>query len=164
MCSSDLRDLLTADHLDLVFRVIRIAAGVRIQNNQKDRAEIDALLTDVDELVARTADGEPVIGPTENWASGGPFDHSALKEHTTSMSVADSEGNVVCLTQSLGSPYGSGGMVPGSGGDRKSTRLNSSHVLSTYAVFCLKKTKKKHKITPVICFSIISSPYLLIIL
>src|SRR5690606_39824868 len=28
---------------------------------------------------------------------------------------------------------------PGAGGDRKSTRLNSSHVKSSYAVFCLKK-------------------------
>src|SRR5690625_5884654 len=27
-------------------------------------------------------------------------------------------------------------------GDRKSTRLNSSHVASSYAVFCLKKKKK----------------------
>src|SRR5437870_7183273 len=29
------------------------------------------------------------------------------------------------------------------GGDRKSTRLNSSHVAISYAVFCLKKKKKK---------------------
>src|SRR5215208_7950913 len=29
--------------------------------------------------------------------------------------------------------------------DRKSTRLNSSHVAISYAVFCLKKKKKKHK-------------------
>src|SRR5690606_42019166 len=29
------------------------------------------------------------------------------------------------------------------GGDRKSTRLNSSHVKISYAVFCLKKKKKK---------------------
>src|SRR6266498_4384061 len=29
--------------------------------------------------------------------------------------------------------------------DRKSTRLNSSHVRSSYAVFCLKKKKKKEK-------------------
>src|SRR5690606_40787339 len=28
-------------------------------------------------------------------------------------------------------------------GDRKSTRLNSSHVKISYAVFCLKKKKKK---------------------
>src|SRR5436309_15063653 len=30
--------------------------------------------------------------------------------------------------------------------DRKSTRLNSSHVKISYAVFCLKKKKKKHNI------------------
>src|SRR5437870_11559274 len=29
--------------------------------------------------------------------------------------------------------------------DRKSTRLNSSHVAISYAVFCLKKKKKTHK-------------------
>src|SRR5690349_22001419 len=29
-------------------------------------------------------------------------------------------------------------------GDRKSTRLNSSHVEISYAVFCLKKKKKKY--------------------
>src|SRR5690625_4336893 len=29
------------------------------------------------------------------------------------------------------------------GGDRKSTRLNSSHVATTYAVFCLKKKNNK---------------------
>src|SRR5437870_13379552 len=31
------------------------------------------------------------------------------------------------------------------GKDRKSTRLNSSHVAISYAVFCLKKKKKKKK-------------------
>src|SRR5947207_10291635 len=30
-------------------------------------------------------------------------------------------------------------------GDRKSTRLNSSHTVISYAVFCLKKKKKKVK-------------------
>src|SRR5207248_11616883 len=30
--------------------------------------------------------------------------------------------------------------------DRKSTRLNSSHRTISYAVFCLKKKKKKHKL------------------
>src|SRR5947208_7823537 len=30
-------------------------------------------------------------------------------------------------------------------GDRKSTRLNSSHQIISYAVFCLKKKKKKYK-------------------
>src|SRR5215204_6970946 len=31
---------------------------------------------------------------------------------------------------------------PGRGRDRKSTRLNSSHTVISYAVFCLKKKKK----------------------
>src|SRR5437870_9667920 len=50
-------------------------------------------------------------------------------------------------------------LVAGSGGhkdtdylddrrvDRKSTRLNSSHVAISYAVFCLKKKKRKYKKT-----------------
>src|SRR3972149_8840449 len=33
----------------------------------------------------------------------------------------------------------------GPAGDRKSTRLNSSHSQISYAVFCLKKTKKTHR-------------------
>src|SRR5690606_41967962 len=32
--------------------------------------------------------------------------------------------------------------------DRKSTRLNSSHVKISYAVFCLKKKKKKQRTAP----------------
>src|SRR5437773_3625005 len=38
-----------------------------------------------------------------------------------------------------------GNRVPTSRLDRKSTRLNSSHITISYAVFCLKK-KKKHTI------------------
>src|SRR5215467_15378798 len=32
---------------------------------------------------------------------------------------------------------------PGGGVDRKSTRLNSSHLVISYAVFCLKKKKQQ---------------------
>src|SRR5256885_12855002 len=38
--------------------------------------------------------------------------------------------------------------------DRKSTRLNSSHLVISYAVFCLKKKKKKKKI----CAFVITIP------
>src|SRR4051812_49518715 len=39
-----------------------------------------------------------------------------------------------------------GGVAGGRrGGDRKSTRLNSSHMSISYAVFCLKKKKKKKR-------------------
>src|SRR5437773_11888042 len=40
--------------------------------------------------------------------------------------------------------------------DRKSTRLNSSHITISYAVFCLKKKKKikKKYNTEIICFEL----------
>src|SRR5205807_9911173 len=40
-----------------------------------------------------------------------------------------------------------GGMAAVGKQDRKSTRLNSSHLVISYAVFCLKKKKKKDKQT-----------------
>src|SRR5699024_10099461 len=36
-------------------------------------------------------------------------------------------------------------LIPFQTVDRKSTRLNSSHVSISYAVFCLKKTRKKER-------------------
>src|SRR5690554_6968224 len=51
------------------------------------------------------------------------------------------------ILQAVGHPGGGGlTIAPGPAGfliDRKSTRLNSSHVRISYAVFCLKKKKKK---------------------
>src|SRR5690606_42161765 len=44
------------------------------------------------------------------------------------------------LPRIFGSPYP---MEILNAGDRKSTRLNSSHVKISYAVFCLKKKKNK---------------------
>src|SRR2546426_6574649 len=43
----------------------------------------------------------------------------------------------ICMLSLLGFPVTAGL-------DRKSTRLNSSHLVISYAVFCLKKKKKKH--------------------
>src|SRR5690625_6205545 len=40
------------------------------------------------------------------------------------------------------------GLPPTSRIDRKSTRLNSSHVATSYAVFCLKKKKKQKEPQP----------------
>src|SRR2546422_6454314 len=42
-----------------------------------------------------------------------------------------------------GSAPGRRARTPAGGGDRKSTRLNSSHGYISYAVFCLEKKKKK---------------------
>src|SRR5205814_8746477 len=43
-------------------------------------------------------------------------------------------------------PFEVAARVPGSPRDRKSTRLNSSHLGISYAVFCLKKKKTNVKI------------------
>src|SRR3989454_5396338 len=43
----------------------------------------------------------------------------------------------------LGAEFGGPSGVGLQGRDRKSTRLNSSHLVISYAVFCLKKKKKK---------------------
>ena len=58
------------------------------------------------ELNARVRDKKPVTGPTEQWTPD-------VKEegHTTSFSIGDAEGNMVCVTQSLGSVFGSGVVV-----------------------------------------------------
>src|SRR5256885_6710636 len=48
--------------------------------------------------------------------------------------------------------------VPGnaaSSADRKSTRLNSSHLVISYAVFCLKKKKKNHTEPPIVTHNIV---------
>src|SRR5699024_11609142 len=49
------------------------------------------------------------------------------------------------LGEKLETPYGSGQVIGLNILDRKSTRLNSSHVSISYAVFCLKKKKKKQQ-------------------
>src|SRR5436305_6598459 len=40
-------------------------------------------------------------------------------------------------------------------GDRKSTRLNSSHVRISYAVFCLKKKKHTRNLSICICIMLV---------
>src|SRR3989442_7826870 len=53
-------------------------------------------------------------------------------------------GELILLNGSLGTGKTTftQGLAQGLGIDRKSTRLNSSHVRISYAVFCLKKKKK----------------------
>jgi gamma-glutamyltranspeptidase / glutathione hydrolase len=104
------------EHLDLVWRSIRLAAGERIANNFPTAATLSKLLSDtnVERLRARVCDGKPVDGPTEQWTSP-PIGADHKEHHTTSFSIADREGNVICVTQSLGSPFGSGVVVPGTG-------------------------------------------------
>lgn len=100
------------EHIDTVLRAIRLAAGVRIRTGTPSKQKLAELLSDshVEGLRARVRDGKPITGPTEQWTPD-------IKEegHTTSFSIGDAEGNMVCVTQSLGSVFGSGVVVPGTG-------------------------------------------------
>lgn len=104
-----------ADHLDTVLRAIRLAAAVRINKNNPPPEELANLLADdhVQRLRDRVRDRRPIVGPTEQWMEAPAAGEDS--GHTTSFSIADREGNLVCVTQSLGSPFGSGIVVPGTG-------------------------------------------------
>src|SRR5699024_8390668 len=58
----------------------------------------------------------------------------ALKETVLVTDTGSTKQEIMAVAQSLSFDF--------IGGDRKSTRLNSSHVSISYAVFCLKKKKK----------------------
>ena len=100
------------EHLDTVYRAVRLAAGVRIANNNPDPELLHSLLGDdeVGRLRRRLRDGKPIEGPTEQFIEPRPV--LMAHEHTTSFSAADRQGNAVCITQSLGSPFGCGVVVP----------------------------------------------------
>jgi gamma-glutamyltranspeptidase/glutathione hydrolase len=104
------------EHLDTVLRAIRLAAGVRIAAGVPSPQKLAEILSEpsVEALRRRVRDGVPVTGPTEQWAATADAPAKA-DSHTTSFSIADAEGNLVCLTQSLGSVFGSGVVVPGTG-------------------------------------------------
>jgi gamma-glutamyltranspeptidase/glutathione hydrolase len=104
------------EHLDLVWRAIRLAAGVRIANNDPSPERLAELMSDahVASLRKRVADKQPIAGPTEQWTEQAePV--MAGEHHTTSLSIADRDGNLICVTQSIGSVFGSGVVVPGTG-------------------------------------------------
>src|SRR5438132_3836918 len=51
----------------------------------------------------------------------------------------------ICPLRQSGSQAPAVAVAPSDAGDRKSTRLNSSHTVISYAVFCLKKKKTTSK-------------------
>lgn len=107
----------SAEHLDRVFRAIRLAAECRIQNNRcsPDRARELLDSVEINQLCDRLDAPGSVCGRTEGFGEGPlPIGREA-REHTTSMSAVDKVGNAVCLTQSLGSMFGSGVVIPGTG-------------------------------------------------
>src|SRR2546426_5952410 len=65
------------------------------------------------------------VGTRVRWTNSGKAQHTATSDATPQ-------------------PVWSSGTVEPAGTDRKSTRLNSSHLVISYAVFCLKKKNKEH--------------------
>ena len=111
------REHLSADHLDMVFRAVRLAAETRIRNNKCSPERVAELLGErhiapLRDLLLAPA---PIIGRTEQFGDGPLPGGAELREHTTSFSAMDRDGNAVCLTQSLGSMFGSGVVIPGTG-------------------------------------------------
>ncbi|MBI1777212.1 MAG: gamma-glutamyltransferase [Proteobacteria bacterium] len=102
------------EHLDLVYRAIRLAAGLRLAFNNPKPKKLAELLLDahIEALRSRVRDGRPISRPTEQWTEPAPGEDPG---HTTSFSIADRDGNLVCVTQSIGAPFGSGIVVPGTG-------------------------------------------------
>jgi gamma-glutamyltranspeptidase/glutathione hydrolase len=108
---------LSADHLDRVVRSIRLAAEARIINNNGSPAEIEELLSEakIAPLRDRVVDPAPITARTEQFGAAPPPEVAEARSHTTSISVADRHGNMICLTQSLGSPWGSTVVIPDTG-------------------------------------------------
>lgn len=108
-----------ADHLDAVIRATRISAVQRLRLANAPRHMIEDLLEEesVDRLGALWDDSSSVTSPTEKYDSSPPIAGmpDPRREHTTSFSIADASGNMICLTQSLGGAFGSGIVVRGYG-------------------------------------------------
>src|SRR5690606_40402271 len=82
------------------------------------------------DLRAKASRTAPLIRPRSGTA------YPWLRAHCRTSAVLEAVGPLLCECAGLANMTGTEGK------DRKSTRLNSSHVKISYAVFCLKKKKK----------------------
>src|SRR5690625_5153237 len=77
---------------------------------------------------------------------GGQLEAEAARWYKETGSKKPVVGFIAGQTAPAGRTMGHAGAIVGGKEDRKSTRLNSSHVAISYAVFCLKKKKKKDRL------------------
>src|SRR5256885_16770108 len=75
---------------------------------------------------------------------GRGHDETALPQADGGQEVQHAGGQALRLGLELEALVRVDGDQLGERADRKSTRLNSSHLVISYAVFCLKKKKKQH--------------------
>src|SRR5690554_2884672 len=96
--------------------------GSQLVNHRRVEHHVGILLVRKDPLIFAT----PHAVPTRDGLLRRVTAVAVVSHHATQQSIIRS-GNPVMIVQGYG--------------DRKSTRLNSSHVRISYAVFCLKKKK-----------------------
>lgn len=110
----------SADYLHLLIEAVKLASADRIEYTMRGEIDFDALLSDdyitaqrarIDAEVAALGRGERFSGSVDPNAvtPGNPGRRNG--EHTTHFAVADASGLAVNVTQSLGSPFGSGFMA-----------------------------------------------------
>jgi gamma-glutamyltranspeptidase/glutathione hydrolase len=115
----------SADYLHHLIEAVKVASADRVAfGTGRGAAPIAGLLSP-----AYAVERRRLIDPARAGVSGGErFSRERLageiqpghpadfaKEQTTHFAVADGDGTVVTVTQTLGSPFGSGVMVPGTG-------------------------------------------------
>ncbi|MBI4011753.1 MAG: gamma-glutamyltransferase family protein [Candidatus Rokubacteria bacterium] len=114
----------SADYLHHVIEAVKLASADRVAWGPRPDLPLAGLLSP-----GYAAERRRLIDPARAGVSGGerwsaetlpgqilpghPADF--MKEHTTHFAAADGDGTVVTVTQTLGSPFGSGVMVPGTG-------------------------------------------------
>jgi gamma-glutamyltranspeptidase/glutathione hydrolase len=112
------------DYLHHFIEAVKLASADRVAWGPREGLPIAGLLAP-----RYAAERRKLIDPARAAVSGGerwtaerlpgevlpghPADF--MKEHTTHFAVADGDGTAVTVTQTLGSPFGSGVMVPGTG-------------------------------------------------
>jgi gamma-glutamyltranspeptidase/glutathione hydrolase len=114
----------SVDYLHHLIEAVKLASADRVAWGARPDLPMAGLLAP-----AYAASRRTLIDPARAGVSGGerwtaerlpgeilpghPADF--MKEHTTHFATADSDGTVVSVTQTLGSPFGSGIMAPGTG-------------------------------------------------
>src|SRR5690625_6255717 len=98
----------------------------------------------IDQLMNRLSPGELINQAFDRFRSGGdsPFTQNLVSQvQNNPVPAVLTACGLTWLMASSKQPPASAGHSGAGLGDRKSTRLNSSHVAISYAVFCLKKKK-----------------------
>jgi gamma-glutamyltranspeptidase/glutathione hydrolase len=106
----------STEYLHLLLETIKLASADRTRWSREDGPTIQALISPeyaaerrqlIDRERAHPSEGERYLSTkTDEVAPGDPSRY--VRDHTTHFEVADGQGNIVAITQSLGGAFGSG--------------------------------------------------------